>query len=205
MLPLVNVGDIGAERLQRLRHAVEREEIVPEQFAPCRLIAPGALLREQADPVAALLHLTGGDECIGFGPAETPETLVHEKQFHRMKQFLSLFMGRCHLYPPARMKILEATIHGDQLSLRVIVPRLDILTASGFKKECEEVWQLGIALVQVNLLGVQFVDSSGVGALLSLYKRLPAPKPSVKLHCVQPSVQAVIELLRLHRVFEIET
>ena len=103
------------------------------------------------------------------------------------------------------MKILEATIHGDQLSLRVIVPRLDILTASGFKKECEEVWQLGIALVQVNLLGVQFVDSSGVGALLSLYKRLPAPKPSVKLHCVQPSVQAVIELLRLHRVFEIET
>ena len=103
------------------------------------------------------------------------------------------------------MKILEATVHGSELCLRVNVPRLDILTASGFKQQCEDLWQPGIALISVNLLAVQFIDSSGVGALLSLYKRLPAPNPSVKLHCVQPAVQAVIELLRLHRVFEIET
>ena len=103
------------------------------------------------------------------------------------------------------MKILETTVAGNALSLRVIVPRLDILTASGFKKECEEIWQPGIASVRVNLLAVQFIDSSGVGALLSLYKRLAAPNPGVKLCCVQPSVQAVIELLRLHRIFEIET
>ena len=103
------------------------------------------------------------------------------------------------------MKILEASANANELSLRVVVPRLEILTAPGFKKECDESWQPGITLVRVNLLAVQFIDSSGVGALLSLYKRMPAPNPSVKLHCVQPSVQAVIELLRLHRVFEIET
>ena len=103
------------------------------------------------------------------------------------------------------MKILEVTLDGTALSLRVIAARLDILTASGFKKECEEAWQPGIGSVRVNLHDVHFIDSSGVGALLSLYKRLPAPNPSVKLQCVQPSVQAVIELLRLHRIFEIET
>jgi len=103
------------------------------------------------------------------------------------------------------MKILEAAVHGSELSLRVLVPRLDILTASGFKKECEEIWRPEIAVVRVNLMAVQFIDSSGVGALLSLYKRLPAPNPSVKLLCVQASVQAVIELLRLHRIFELET
>ena len=102
------------------------------------------------------------------------------------------------------MKILESTVHGNALTLRVIAPRLDILTAPLFKKECEDLWQAGIESVTVNLQAVQFIDSSGVGALLSLHKRVPAPNPGVKLFCVQPSVQAVIELLRLHRIFEIE-
>jgi len=58
--------------------------------------------------------------------------------------------------------------------------------------------------VFADLASLDFIDSSGVGALLSLYKRLPPPNPSVKLLRVKPTVQAVIELLRLHRIFEIE-
>ncbi|MEI6350939.1 MAG: STAS domain-containing protein [Verrucomicrobiota bacterium] len=102
------------------------------------------------------------------------------------------------------MKIVEAKLEGSDLSLRVNPSRLDALTAAEFKKDCAEIWQQGIASVRVDLSEVQFIDSSGVGALLSIYKRLPAPNPTVKLECVQPAVQAVIELLRLHRIFEIE-
>ena len=102
------------------------------------------------------------------------------------------------------MKIVEAKLEGSELSLRVNSSRLDAPTAAGFKKDCEELWQPGIVSVRVDLSQVQFIDSSGVGALLSLYKRLPTPNPTVKLECVQPAVQAVIELLRLHRIFELE-
>jgi anti-sigma B factor antagonist len=52
---------------------------------------------------------------------------------------------------------------------------------------------------------VTFLDSSGIGALLSLYKLLPTSNPSFKLRCVQPAVQAMIELLRLHRIFDLES
>ncbi len=103
------------------------------------------------------------------------------------------------------MKIVVSKADGNELSLHVNTPRLDASTAAGFKTDCAESWQPGITSVRVDLSQVQFIDSSGVGALLSLYKRLPPPNQSVKLNCVQPSVQAVIELLRLHRIFEIET
>jgi anti-sigma B factor antagonist len=102
------------------------------------------------------------------------------------------------------MKIVDAKVEGASLLLTVKVPRLDAATAREFKKECEEIWQPGIVSVTADLAALEFIDSSGVGAFLSLYKKLPPANPSVKFRRVQPSVQTVIELLRLHRIFEIE-
>lgn len=102
------------------------------------------------------------------------------------------------------MKTLEARIDGNNLALSVSASRLDALTAADFKRDCAELWEPTITAVRVDLAQVYFIDSSGVGALLSLYKRLPPPNPSVTLCRIQPPVQAVIELLRLHKVFEIE-
>src|SRR5438045_922731 len=99
------------------------------------------------------------------------------------------------------MKIVEGTLDGTNLYLSVNVSRLDASTAGSFKRECEELWRPGITTVEAELSQVEFIDSSGVGALLSLYKRLPPPNPKVKLDKVQPPVQAVIELLRLNRIF----
>jgi len=101
------------------------------------------------------------------------------------------------------MKIIESKEENHCLSIEVHVTRLDAASARDFKKECDDLWNNGIQSITVNLAIVEFIDSSGVGALLSLYKRLPASNPSVKLLQVRPTVQAVIELLRLHRIFEI--
>lgn len=106
----------------------------------------------------------------------------------------------CH----SRMKILEAKPEGATLELVVLVTRLDAASAREFKEECAKAWTPRTNAVIADLSKLEFIDSSGVGALLSLYKRLPPPNPSVKLRGVQPPVQAVIELLRLHRIFEIE-
>jgi anti-sigma B factor antagonist len=99
---------------------------------------------------------------------------------------------------------LEISRTGDQLDILAHVRRLDAATAREVKEEVEKAWGAGIQTVGIDLQGVEFIDSSGVGALLSIYKRLPAGTGSVKLRHVQPAVQSVIELLRLHRVFELQ-
>jgi len=103
------------------------------------------------------------------------------------------------------METIDAEIDGTTLKILVKVPRLDASTVRDFKRECQKIWISKINDVWVDLGKVTFLDSSGVGALLSLYKLLPASNPSFKLRRVQPAVQAMIELLRLHRIFDVES
>jgi anti-sigma B factor antagonist len=98
----------------------------------------------------------------------------------------------------------EISRTNDQLNIVAKVRRLDAATAREVKDEVEKAWRGGIQSVSIDLQSVEFIDSSGVGALLSIYKRLPVGTGSVKLINVHPAVQSVIELLRLHRVFELQ-
>jgi anti-sigma B factor antagonist len=102
------------------------------------------------------------------------------------------------------MKIIDAETDGTTLKMFLKVARLDASTVRDFKTEWQEIWNSKIKDVSVDLRQVAFVDSSGIGALLSLSKRLPLSNPGLKLRRVQPSVHAVIELLRLQRVFDVE-
>lgn len=102
------------------------------------------------------------------------------------------------------MRIFETTTAGDTLSLVVKASSLDLTVATEFKAACIDAIPPEIHSVVADLSSLTFLDSAGVGALLSLYKRLPQPHRSVKLRGLQPPVLAVIELLRLDRIFEIE-
>ena len=102
------------------------------------------------------------------------------------------------------METIDAEIDGTTLKIFVKVDRLDASAAREFKRECRKIWISKINDVSVDLSQVTFLDSSGIGALLSLYKLLPTSNPSFKLRRVQPTVQAMIELLRLHRIFDVE-
>jgi anti-sigma B factor antagonist len=98
----------------------------------------------------------------------------------------------------------DAHLEGDTLHLNLKIARLDASIARGFKKECEAAWTDEVKAVVMDLGCVEFIDSSGIGALLNVYKKLPPGTPSARLVNVTPSVQSVIELLRLHRIFELE-
>ena len=102
-------------------------------------------------------------------------------------------------------KTLEEIFSNGTLHLRVKVPRLDAAAAGDFKAECAAVWRPTVERLIIDLGAVDFLDSSGIGALLSVHKRLPAEKPGVTLINLRPPVQAVIELLRLHRIFDIQS
>ena len=103
------------------------------------------------------------------------------------------------------MKVIDSKIEDGTLHLVVKTSRLDAASSREFKKECDALCRDPVEKVTIDLEAVEFLDSSGVGALLSVYKRLPKERPSVKLLRAKPVVQSVIELLRLHRIFELES
>ena len=91
---------------------------------------------------------------------------------------------------------------GATVNLTLAINQLDAPAAKQVKEKLLGLPVDGVTRVVIDLGTVSFIDSSGVGALLSLCKRLPAGAV-VQLAKVQPEVRAVFEILRLHRVFEI--
>jgi len=104
----------------------------------------------------------------------------------------------------AMAAIVEGELKEHTLHLVVKTTRLDAHTARDFKSQCRDFWQPGIESVTIDLRSVEFLDSSGVGALLSVFKHLPRETASVTLLHVTPPVQSVVELLRLHRILQIQ-
>jgi anti-sigma B factor antagonist len=101
-------------------------------------------------------------------------------------------------------RIIDTQTQAGTLQIILKAKRLDAASAGEFKQESKAAWSPAVNAVTIDLRAVDFVDSSGVGALLSLYKKLPPGQPSVRLMHLTPTVQSVIELLRLHRIFEIQ-
>ena len=90
-----------------------------------------------------------------------------------------------------------------ELRIRVAVPQFDAAAVADFKSALDAAWKPGIARVVLDLAAVEFIDSSGVGALLSVQKRLPPAGEPVTLRRVRPAVISVLQLLRLQRVFNL--
>ncbi len=61
----------------------------------------------------------------------------------------------------------------------------------------------GCNCLELDFSTVTFLDSSGLGALISLQKTLRARNGTVRLLKPSPSVRQLLELTQLHRVFEI--
>jgi anti-sigma B factor antagonist len=57
--------------------------------------------------------------------------------------------------------------------------------------------------VVLDLSGVQFIDSSGLGALLGTLRQLNGRKGDMRLCEMSRTVRALFELMRMHKVFAI--
>jgi anti-sigma B factor antagonist len=94
-------------------------------------------------------------------------------------------------------------ITGDVLHISMNIPRLDATSAAAIKKELLLDLDPAVKRAEVEIGNVGFIDSSGIGVLLGIYRKLPGDDAEVTLLNVQPGVQSVLELLRLHRVFKV--
>jgi len=98
----------------------------------------------------------------------------------------------------------QIKVIGEVLYISVNLVRLDANSTATIKKNLKLDLNPTVKRAEVDIGHVNFIDSSGVGLLLGIYRKLPMENAQVILHNVQPCVLAVLELLRLHRVFKVE-
>ncbi len=92
------------------------------------------------------------------------------------------------------------TDDGDLTSLR-IDGTLDVLTAPELAPTIDQIVAERRARVTVNLAGLDLIDSSGVAALVALYKRVRAGGGQVTVTGARDQPLAIFKLLRMDKVF----
>lgn len=83
--------------------------------------------------------------------------------------------------------------------------RLDANNSEELKAELRRFFEGGTKDLILDLKEVLFIDSSGLGVLVSGYKNASILHGSLKLSNLQSQVKSMFELTRLHRVFDIFT
>jgi anti-sigma B factor antagonist len=84
----------------------------------------------------------------------------------------------------------------------ISVDELDASNAGELKRDIAPVLEANSKLV-IDLSRLRFVDSSGLGAMLSCLRQLSAKGGDLKLCCMAKPVRAAFELVRMHRIFDI--
>jgi anti-sigma B factor antagonist len=80
---------------------------------------------------------------------------------------------------------------------------LAITNAAQVRDEIRAALPPDCKVLELDLSATKFLDSSGLGAMVALYKTLHSKKGKVRLLRPSPKVQQVLELTRLHQIFEI--
>ena len=98
---------------------------------------------------------------------------------------------------------IEVAERGGASVVRPAGARVDLLVAGEFRTTLLELIGRGARRLVVDMSAVDFVDSSGLGALVSALKALKVlgGDGDVRLANVRPSVVALLEIIRLDRVF----
>ncbi len=81
---------------------------------------------------------------------------------------------------------------------------LDATTAPQVRPLIDDLARDGVRRVVVDLAALRVVDSSGVGVIVSLFKRLRARDGEMRIRGLSGQPLAIFRLLNLDRVFELE-
>lgn len=101
------------------------------------------------------------------------------------------------------MELATETVNGDAaVVVGVPVDHLDAGNTKDFKAAMDPLL-LQYTTVILNLESVQFIDSSGLGSLLSCLRTVNGRNGELRLFGMSKPVQAMFELVRMHRLFAI--
>lgn len=81
--------------------------------------------------------------------------------------------------------------------------RLDLGTGGRLKEEVKKILESGKTSVHLNLSEVEFVNSSGLGALVSIMKEIRIYRGRLTLSNLEDYVQEIFDITQLSHIFEI--
>lgn len=100
------------------------------------------------------------------------------------------------------MQLSPETIDTNITVIPVPGPTLDASSAKDLKVAMAPLLTANAKII-LDLSQLKFVDSSGLGAMLSFLRQLNGMGGDLKLCGMSKPIRALFELVRMHRVFEI--
>lgn len=97
---------------------------------------------------------------------------------------------------------IEESVEGDCLIVRLREQRLDAVISANLREALVAYIDQGRRHLVFDMAQVSFMDSSGLGAVVSVLKHMGA-QGQFHLVGVTPAVMAVLRLTRMDRVFKI--
>lgn len=97
------------------------------------------------------------------------------------------------------MEMSRTVAPDGTVCLRPHADKLDLSNSNDFKRAAAEAIQ-DASRVVLDMTEVEFVDSTGLGAILSCLRNLNTRNGGLRLCGIQRRVQVMFELVRMHRV-----
>lgn len=101
------------------------------------------------------------------------------------------------------MEISSHNAGNDVIVIALRETNLDASNVREFKEAVQAMIDPAATRVVFDLQGVKFIDSSGLGALISCLRQLNARRGDLRLCSLTPTVEALLALMRMNRVFQI--
>lgn len=99
------------------------------------------------------------------------------------------------------MKIGQEMI--NNVTVLSLEGRLDASSAKDIKEKVDSLSTESRVNLVIDMAGVDFIDSSGLGSLVSSLRTVNKLGGDIKISALQDQVRSVFELTRLHRIFGI--
>ncbi len=97
---------------------------------------------------------------------------------------------------------LDVTEH-DGATVLAVRGEVDVYTAPRLREKLVELVSQGKYRIIVDLEGVDFLDSTGLGVLVGALKRVRSNDGELSLVCTQPRIRKVFEVTGLTKVFSL--
>lgn len=95
------------------------------------------------------------------------------------------------------------TKKGANIIILELSGRFDAIVVPQFKNFIAKLMREGNNRYVIDMHGVTYIDSGGLGILVSFLRQVRLTKGDIKIASLDSRVRAVFELTRLHRIFEI--
>ena len=99
---------------------------------------------------------------------------------------------------------MEMKVQEDgKVQILACVGRMDAQVSVLLKERIQELLDTGATQLIMDLEGLEFLDSSGLGALVSCLRRVKEKKGEIKLAGLRQEVRSIFDITRVSRLFHI--